>query len=713
MYKNIKKIMLLLLVICQLWSVSSVPLPLPFNEYSYIMARNMLKKTDQVSYPQEGPLQHKEKAVDIYFEKLKIDELNHTNSSIPSTTKYFYPSRPIESEINKIFSSSLYSRLKLLPKGGNLHMHEGQMLNRRKLLQMVKDSTEYDMLFICDKINAEFCKTHVCDCQDYYLSYFKKVNASNPDGWLKVKDSNWSIEAIVNKTTLVGILNEMSEKIYPTDSAARWDLALKKGLFGFYADLLSYNKTRFDYLKACLDDALSENVQLIEYRHSTFTGLYTFDQNGDRLMNISPDDELKMLETFKRDYIEKNEDFINFLFIIYGSRRDSKEVIRSNLDNAIQVQKDFPDLIRGFDLVGEEDLGHTLLFHSETLIQGFNYNFNSAGHSFGFDFHAGETNWPSDMNMDKLNDDTSTLNNIFDSIVFKSHRIGHGLGFFKHPKLYDFLKQSDIAIEVCPASNQILGYVPDVRNHPAINYFKSGVPIIIGGDDPGSFGYNELTFDFYLIFMAWDLRLYDLKEIANNSIRYSLSPDSLKLQGYSKFQKNWSFFVNSTYDIACDQFKDASLSDMKASSVYPSYGPKDTSIRITIYGYNFVNSLCKRLHCSFNKVVTHGFLNRLNEIVCDSPLGFANNETAKISVIINNQVFNTGLRYRFVSSNLLLVKYDHLSDAATNLNKSGCKSYLSLLFLVLILTGSFCFVLKKIYFKSCYHVRYENVQGKV
>ena len=61
------------------------------------------------------------------------------------------------------------------------------------------------------------------------------------------------------------------------------------------------------------------------------------------------------------------------------------------------------------------------------------------------------------MNMDKNNDETSALNNIYDAIIFKSHRIGHGLGIFKHPNLYQFLKKRNIAIEVCPASNQILG----------------------------------------------------------------------------------------------------------------------------------------------------------------------------------------------------------------------------------------------------------------
>jgi hypothetical protein len=227
------------------------------------------------------------------------------------------------------------------------------MLNRKKLLEIIKSSDEYDLLFICDKKNSNFCQQNVniCQCKDYYLKFIKKINASNPDGWIKVKDSDWTINKIVNKTTLIGILNEMDTKLYPTDSAARWKVALDNGLFDFYTDLITYNKTRFDYLKACLDDALDENVQLIEFRRSNSNGLYTFDANGDRIVNVSPEEELKMVESFKADYIQKNDDLIDFTFIIYGSRRNTKEEIRKNLEDTIRIQEKFPDLIRGFDLV--------------------------------------------------------------------------------------------------------------------------------------------------------------------------------------------------------------------------------------------------------------------------------------------------------------------------------------------------------------------------
>ena len=126
------------------------------------------------------------------------------------------------------------------------------------------------------------------------------------------------------------------------------------------------------------------------------------------------------------------------------------------LDDVVEFQKLYPDMIRGFDLVGEEDNGHTLLFHADTLIKGFNATYLS-NNTFKYNFHASETNWPDDDNPAQYGDDVSTLDNSYDALVLKTHRIGHGIGFFKNPQLYDTIRKRKIAFEVCPTSNQILG----------------------------------------------------------------------------------------------------------------------------------------------------------------------------------------------------------------------------------------------------------------
>ena len=83
--------------------------PVPFNQYSYIVARNQLQKIDSLDLKETS---EKERIVALYFEKLKSDEFKRTK-------KHFHGSKPIETEFNQIKGSELFSKLKFLPKGGN------------------------------------------------------------------------------------------------------------------------------------------------------------------------------------------------------------------------------------------------------------------------------------------------------------------------------------------------------------------------------------------------------------------------------------------------------------------------------------------------------------------------------------------------------------------------------------------------------------------
>ena len=176
---------------------------------------------------------------------------------------------------------------------------------------------------------------------------------------------------------------------------------------------------------------------------------------------------------------------------------------------------------------------------------------------------------------------------------------------------------------------------------------KSGIPIVIAGDDPGSFGSNELTVDYYMVFMSWGLSLYDLREIANNSIRYSSMSETIKATGFSKFQNNWSSFINTMYAQICSNASMNPSLTLNMTGVYPSYGPNDTSIDITIYGYGYENLLCKQILCYFNQTVTNGYLIKLHELVCPTPVGFSDNTYASLSVGYGSSIVATGLNFKF------------------------------------------------------------------
>ena len=76
--------------------------------------------------------------------------------------------------------------------------------------------------------------------------------------------------------------------------------------------------------------------------------------------------------------------------------------------------------------------------------------------------------------------------NLFDAILLNATRIGHGYAITKHPNAKKLAVERNIALEVCPISNQVLKLVEDIRNHPIVELIQDGdFPLVIAPDDPG------------------------------------------------------------------------------------------------------------------------------------------------------------------------------------------------------------------------------------
>lgn len=109
------------------------------------------------------------------------------------------------------------------------------------------------------------------------------------------------------------------------------------------------------------------------------------------------------------------------------------------------------------------------------------------------------------------------------------------------------MKAYDIAIEICPLSNQVLMLNQgDMRNYPASSLLAQGVQCVISSDGSAFWDALPLSHDFYLAFMGFasakdDLRL--LKTFATNSISYSLLSETEKKSAISNWQKKWDIFL--------------------------------------------------------------------------------------------------------------------------------------------------------------------------
>lgn len=125
-------------------------------------------------------------------------------------------------------------------------------------------------------------------------------------------------------------------------------------------------------------------------------------------------------------------------------------------------------------------------------------------------------------------------------------RIGHGYGLLKHPKVIDYIKTNNVAIEVNPISNQVLKLVDDFRNHPASVFMAQNVPFVVASDDPMFWDVTPLSHDFYITFLGIASRHADirvLKKLALNSIQYSSMNGAEQRRAVSMWQLQWDNFI--------------------------------------------------------------------------------------------------------------------------------------------------------------------------
>jgi adenosine deaminase CECR1 len=200
-------------------------------------------------------------------------------------------------------------------------------------------------------------------------------------------------------------------------------------------------------------------------------------------------------------------------FIWTTLRSFSKQQIVENMELCIETKQKFPELISGFDLVGQEDLGRPLV---DLLPEIFWFRKVCAeeGVEIPFFFHAGEC----------LGDGDETDQNLFDAILLGTRRIGHGYSLYKHPLLIENVKQKSILIESCPISNEILRLTNNISSHPLPALLSRGVHVALCNDDPAILGHgkNGLTHDFWQALQAWqNLGLEGLGSLAENSVRYA------------------------------------------------------------------------------------------------------------------------------------------------------------------------------------------------
>jgi adenosine deaminase len=145
-------------------------------------------------------------------------------------------------------------------------------------------------------------------------------------------------------------------------------------------------------------------------------------------------------------------------------------------------------------------------------------------------YHAGDTR-------DHLN------NNIEIAVRGGSVRIGHGLNIIQR---IEFLPHcSNVCFELNPISNLITAASArlDLRLSSAPILLGLGYPVSISPDDPGKFGYEDTTVDFFASAVSFNWTLKHLKLVAIHSINHSICTEGARLKLLRAFTERWQSWI--------------------------------------------------------------------------------------------------------------------------------------------------------------------------
>ncbi|MCB2199332.1 hypothetical protein KQI63_08000 [bacterium] len=276
-----------------------------------------------------------------------------------------------------------------------------------------------------------------------------------------------------------------------------------------------------DYMANTCRELAEQNVQYVEFH--TYV-------DGGRKANGRQGTPEETVENWISIRDEIRQDHPNFDLKLVGSisRWSSVDRVRDYLRTVVDLKITFPTMIVGYDLVSEEDQAATNLDMLDALLDAHRYA-DSLGVELRPCIHSGESN--------RLDNE-----NLFDAFLLDAKRIGHGYALWTHPSLVERAIKKDVAVEICPISNQALGYVVDLRNHPAVEYLARGVPIVLSPDDPGMMRYRW-AYDWVAATSAWDLSIADIKQMILDSFTYSGMNDEEHKIALEAWEREWADWV--------------------------------------------------------------------------------------------------------------------------------------------------------------------------
>lgn len=404
---------------------------------------------------------------------------------------------------SKIESSDLFKVLSHMPKGALLHTHGIATGPFESLLAALK-SDERVFVFRGD------------DSPDYLdgeIRFLSKNQADATSGWVPLREV--PDRELLDKITM------------PSDCPRKDTWTIFQKIWTRLADLsnsLPVWSGRNSYFWCMLTDLFKSGVTYVEIKHLIPKAWVSPSADGQSVDRSVPIDAfMQVFHDTVSEFKAEHPEFVGAKMVWCTLKLFGPEVVDQDTITVLRLMRAFPGLVAGYDLVGHEDTLHPISLFAPSLAR-----FRAQGGRLLL--HAGETVEPD-------------ADQIYDAVSVGSQRIGHAYALPKFPALMRLVKDRGITVECCPISNQVLGYVHDLRNHPGLIMMNNGVRLTISSDDAAIFGYADLSFDFALVTKAWGLTLSQVRHLARASFKCTALSFEEQIAAEHAFDASWKRFL--------------------------------------------------------------------------------------------------------------------------------------------------------------------------
>lgn len=409
------------------------------------------------------------------------------------------PDRPFTTTFmafrRELHRSALYRTLRLMPKGGLLHVHA--------------DGTGTAEWVVA----RAFTEPHTYiywgpESEDWALGQLAVYPGDDPPtGFVSAGDLERSVPHLRARLLRLYTLG-------PEDQALPDIWAEFEAIFQRTDAFISYRPVFVAYYRYSFLTLARDGVQFVEI-HTSMDPL--------SLPDGGTTADLGVLAAYRKALAAVRARYPHFglRIILCTWRGATLEEAGEQLARERTLEAAAPGIVHGFDIVGDEDGGHTNGFYAPVL---------TTLPRVPLYLHAGESL-------------SATDTNVRDALDLGAERIGHGLNMDLFPGLERRVREAGVTVEVCPVSNQELRYVPDLRRHPARGWLRRGMRVALGSDDPSLFGTRGLSDDFAMAYLSWHLGLGRLKQMAVRSIIASTLPPARRERQLGIFERRWAHWV--------------------------------------------------------------------------------------------------------------------------------------------------------------------------